>query len=405
MPGYGKSYWTERTSPNRRRSHPAWRGNGTADVVVIGGGLTGCTAASVFAHAGLDVVLLEADKLASAGTAAGLGAIVPQPDSWFRSVESAAGLRVARTAWTIARRSALDLRTVLQRLRIRCDLAPAPIVINARTPADANRLRREQAARRAAGLVSPSLTAAAAATETGSESAGAIRLADGFVFDPVRAALGLAAAAEKDGARIFEKSAVRRTRFTRRHADVLVATGSIRTQLIYVATGGPTAVFSSLRRHVHEEDAYAVVTASLPAAMRRAVGHRQAVLTEVADAAPWLRWLGEDRALFFGGRSKPVPLRQRERALVAHTADLMYRLSVRYPVISGLPAEWGWRVPLRSTADGLPWIGAHRNYPFHFFAMAFGAHGDGLAWHAARAGLRHFRGESQREDDAFGFLR
>jgi glycine/D-amino acid oxidase-like deaminating enzyme len=405
MPGYGKSYWSERTPPARRRSHPAWRGTGTADVVIVGGGLTGCTAAWVFASAGLDVVLLEADRLASAGTAAGLGALVPQPDSWFRTVEAASGLRVARTAWTTARRSALDLRAALTRLRIRCDIGPAPVVINARTPADAQLLRREQAARRAAGIVSPALTPAAAIAEIGTESAGAARLADGFVFDPVRAALGLAAAADKKGARIFERSAVRRTRFTRRHADVLLASGSIRTRLIYVATGAPTAVFSSLRRHVREEDAYAVVTETLPAAMRRSVGRRQAVLTEVGEGAPWLRWVGDDRALFVGGRSRPVPPRQRDRALVAHTADLMYQLSVRYPVISGLPAEWGWRVPVASTTDGLPWIGAHRNYPFHFFAMAFGTHGDALAWHAARAGLRHFQGEPRREDDAFGFLR
>jgi glycine/D-amino acid oxidase-like deaminating enzyme len=84
---------------------------------------------------------------------------------------------------------------------------------------------------------------------------------------------------------------------------------------------------------------------------------------------------------------------------------LMYELSLRYPAISGLPAKWGWRVPVVSTADGLPWIGAHRNYPFHFFAIAFGAHGDGLAWHAAKAGLRQFTDEGTTEDGVFGFLR
>jgi glycine/D-amino acid oxidase-like deaminating enzyme len=80
-------------------------------------------------------------------------------------------------------------------------------------------------------------------------------------------------------------------------------------------------------------------------------------------------------------------------------------LSVRYPVISGLPARWSWRVPLTSTADGLPWIGPHRNYPFHFFVLALGWHGDALSWLAARAALRHFKGESRKEDEVFGFAR
>jgi glycine/D-amino acid oxidase-like deaminating enzyme len=83
----------------------------------------------------------------------------------------------------------------------------------------------------------------------------------------------------------------------------------------------------------------------------------------------------------------------------------MYEFSVRYPAISGLQAGWGWDVPVVSTFDGLPWIGPHRNYPFHFFAMAFGWQGDGLAWHAARAALRYFQGNPRREDDAFGFVR
>ena len=83
----------------------------------------------------------------------------------------------------------------------------------------------------------------------------------------------------------------------------------------------------------------------------------------------------------------------------------MYEFSVRYPSISGLQAGWGWDVPVVSTFDRLPWIGPHRNYPFHFFAMAFGWQGDGLAWHAARAALRYFQGNPRGEDDVFGFVR
>jgi hypothetical protein len=37
--------------------------------------------------------------------------------------------------------------------------------------------------------------------------------------------------------------------------------------------------------------------------------------------------------------------------------------------------------------------------------MAFGVHGAGLAWQAARAAVRHLAGEDRRDDQAFGFLR
>lgn len=405
MPGYGKSYWTERTPASRRRTYPVFRGQREADVVIIGGGLTGCTAAHVFAQAGYRVVLLEAERLSSAATAGGIGGIVPQPDPWLRTVEEAAGVRVARAAWNSARRSAIDFAAAMRRMNVRCDLSSAPLIVNARTPEDGRMLRREQAARRDAGVPTPWLPAASATAAIGGESVGALRLGDGFVFDPVRAALGLATAAEKKGAAIFERSPVRRTRFTRRYADVILANGSIRTTMVYVATGGPGSLFGSLRRHVNEQDGYVVVTEPLSAAMRRETGRRANIVAEAGPSPHWLRWTADDRAVFAGGLSKPVPSRQTEKAVITHTADLMYELSVRYPVISGLPAHWGWRVPIVSTSDGLPWIGAHRNYPFHFFAVAFGWHGDALAWFAAKAAVRQLAGEPAKDDAAFGWLR
>jgi glycine/D-amino acid oxidase-like deaminating enzyme len=237
------------------------------------------------------------------------------------------------------------------------------------------------------------------------DSAGAIRLHDGFTFDPVRASLGLAAAAAARGARVFEQSPVRRTRFTRKHADVHLGTGTIRTRGVFVATGGPGSLFRPLRRHVRELEGHVVVTEPLSAAMRRETGRRQSILTEAGDAPHWLRWLPDGRALFGGALAAPVGPRLRDRTTVQRTAQLMYELSIRYPVISGLPARWGWPAPVVSGADGLPWVGAHRNFPFHFFALGFGWHGDGLAWFAAKAALRHFTGEPRRDDAAFGFER
>jgi glycine/D-amino acid oxidase-like deaminating enzyme len=405
MPGYGSRFWAERTADNRRRAYPRFRGKHTADAVIIGGGLTGCTSAYVLARAGLKVMLLEADRLASGATAGSLGAILPEPDAVFRAAEVAAGRRASRIVWEEARKGAVDFAAALKALPTKSDLTPAPFLINARTPEDAQWLRKEQAARREGGVVAPWLAGPAVQAELGTDTAGAFQLNDGFVFDPVRAALGLAGAAEAAGARIFEKAVARRTRFTRRYAEVVLASGEIRTRLIIVATGEPGPIVGQLRRHVRRLDGYAVVTEPLSALMRRETGKHRAVATESGPNPHWWRWLPDERMLFAGAASKPVGARLRDKAIVQRTAQLMYELSVRYPVISGLRAHWGWDLPIVTAADGLPWIGPHRNYPFHFLALAFGWHGDGLAWTAARAALRHFKGEIRKEDEALGFVR
>ena len=171
-------------------------------------------------------------------------------------------------------------------------------------------------------------------------------------------------AAAGAGARIFEGSAVRRTRFTRKSADVLTANGLIRARGIYVATGRPGPVFRQLERHVHVRHGFAVVTEPLSAAMKREVGPREAVVRDARPDGTWTRWLPDGRALFAGGVSAEVPDRQMNKVLVQRTGQLMYELSVQFPAISGLPARWGWPVPLVSTSDGLPWIGRTAITPF-----------------------------------------
>jgi len=398
-------YWADRTAENRRRRYPAFRGTANADVVVIGGGLTGCIAAYGLASAGFKVVLLEADRLASGSTAGSLGAIVPQPDAKYAEVERVIGRRAARIAWKETRRSSLELASVLRKLPAKSDLEALSFVINARTGADAQVLRREQTLRKDAGLDAPWLSTAAAAAALGTDTYGAVRLRDAFQYDPVRAALALTRASESKGAVIFERSPVRRTRFTRKDATVFAAGGSIRTRAVFVATGEPGALFRQLNRHVRRLEGFAVATESLPAAMRRDVRIADTVLTEAGEAPHWMRWLSDDRILFAGAAGAPVPSRRLEKTIVQRSAQLMYELSVRYPAISGLPAAWGWSLPIVSTVDGLPWIGPHRNYPHHFFALALGWHGDSLGWFAARAAARHFRREQRREDEVFSFIR
>ena len=58
---YGTSYWLDRVG---RRPAPATRlaGDVETDVVVVGGGPTGCLTACLFARAGVPVVVLEAER-------------------------------------------------------------------------------------------------------------------------------------------------------------------------------------------------------------------------------------------------------------------------------------------------------------------------------------------------------
>ena len=402
MAAYGHSYWETKSKP---KSRGALKGNLTADVVVIGGGFTGCAAAYTLSQAGLDVVLVEANRLASGSTERSIGSVLPVPDSSLITVQKTAGKREARVAFTELRRSAVDLASTLKRLGVRCDFAALPLIVNAPFTNDAALLQKEAAARKAIKLDAAWLTPAVARQTLVTETQGAMRLHDAGVLNPVKAALGFADAARARGARIFEQAIVRKTTFTRKDATVVLPGGKITTRGVVVATGAPGPVFHQLDRHVRSARGYVVVTEPLTAAMQKLVGARASLYTEATDSPRFLRWLPGNRALFAGLMGPEVPAAQRAVVVKQRANQLMYELSLRYPDISGLPPAFGWDLPIITTVDGLPWIGPHRNYPFHFFSVAFGWHGEAFGWLAARAAARFFTDQAAKDDAVFGFVR
>ena len=398
-------FWIDKFPKSRRPAYPAFKGEMETGVVIVGGGLTGCACAASFAAAGVKVVLLEADTIGGGATAGSPGIVREDFDASFQETAAAHGLRAARLLWQGMRRASLEFASGLRRLGVRADLTPLDFVRFVRRDADAGRrLRREYQSRRDAGLEHSWTTPASLSRSVALESAGGI-LSRGSGIDPYRACVGLAGAAASRGAALHERSAVRRVRARRKHVDVTTARGVVRADAVIVATEAPLSDLRALRRHLRPVQAYYVVTESMPAAVRRDVGSRGAALQDDAEPPHLLRWIKEDRVLFAGAEQPPVPDRAREKTLVQRTGQLMYELSTLYPAISGLQPEWAWTTVHHQTADGLPYIGLHRNFPRHLFALGQGRHGAGVAWLAARILLRQYRDEPLKGDELFGFAR
>jgi glycine/D-amino acid oxidase-like deaminating enzyme len=397
--------WLDRFPRSRQPDYPPFKGTHETSVVIVGGGLTGCACAVSFAAAGVKVVLLEGDAIGASATARSSGLIREDFDGSFQHAAAAHGLRAARALWQAMHRAALDFAAALRRFDVRCDLAPQDLLHFASGGPEAGRLlRREYQARRAAALAHSWVTPAAFAREASVASAGAIRTR-GAAIDPYRACVGLAAAAAARGASIHERSPAHRIRAGRKHVDVTTERGTVRADAVIVATEAPIPDLRALRRHLRPQHSYYVVTAPLPAAVRREVGHRSSALRDSASPPHMLRWLKDDRAMFTGADQPAQPDRAKEKVLVQRTGQLMYELSTLYPAISGLQPEWSWDSVHHDTVDGLPYIGLHRNFPRHLFAMGHGRHGAGIAWLAARILVRRYTGDPAKGDDVFGFAR
>ena len=399
---YGVAPWL---GPAKRGKpiYPVLAGTLDVQAAIIGGGLTGAATAYACAAAGVRVALLEAGRIGHGASGRSAGLILQSPAQPFVDMERAHGRRDARAIWTAWRRAALELAATIRRLSLRCGLTPADAVTWGPRGDRAVTLQRELAARREGGLEGTWLTPRALAA-LGVEGAGGIRTKGDALVDPARLCQGLARAAAVRKAVLFE-----RTRATRVHAAsgrlaVDTARGVVSCETVVIATGEPTGLFDPLARHFDMRESYIVQTPPLPPRVRSAMPDPTVILQDVEQPPHRLAWAAGDRILWSGADQPRTAERLREKTLVQRTGQLMYELSVMAPAISGIQPEHGWDAPYSVARDGLPFIGPHRNYPRHLFALGLGTN-PAAAFLASRILLRHLTGASEKPDDVFGFAR
>jgi len=401
---YGESPWIFEFPRTRRPDFPRLRGEHTGDVVIVGGGLTGCATAYTCAMAGLRPIVIEAERVGqgSAGRSAGL--LLADPGPLFRDVVRSHGLRAARRVFETWARGASDGAALLKRLKVPRGVTAASDVMAA-LRGDDKTLARELAARDEAGLPARWLPERQARTATNLDAHAALRIPYGFAVDPLQACVAVAGAAARRGAALFEKSQVRKVKALKKSVEVTTADAIVRAETVIVTTGIATAEFGPLRRHFKRRETYLVMTAPVPAAMRKQLAPPDATIRDMRTPHHRVRWTVDQRLIVSGADQDETPARKRDAVLVQRTGQLMYELLMMYPAISGLQPQYGWHLPYGETADGLMYIGPHRNYPHHLFALGGGGDTISGAFVAARILARAVGGQMDKADDVFGWTR
>jgi glycine/D-amino acid oxidase-like deaminating enzyme len=373
----------------------------TSDVVVIGGGLTGLFTAWGLKTAGRGVVLVEAGRVGQgySQSASGLTGLLVGHD--FRSLEAMHGRRIARTLMTEVAAAGQALAAAMRRAKAIVKYEPRPMVSLVDAPARG--WDRDVAARETAGLEATALVGAALGKATRAEVGAAFRIPGTGLIEPARVIAAAVARVAAARVPVFERSRVTKIAFTRTDATVHVDKHAIRASRVVICTDVPGPLAPTLDRHVRGLERFHVLTAPMPAAMRKAMALGDVVATDLV-ARFNATATADGRLIITGDDGSILPERKRDAALVQRTGDLMYQVLRRFPVMAGLAPEFGWSSPIVAAPDRFPLVGPHRQYPHQLFA--FGTDGDAtLAWMASRILVRAVTGTTTAADAAFGFGR
>jgi glycine/D-amino acid oxidase-like deaminating enzyme len=188
-----------------------------------------------------------------------------------------------------------------------------------------------------------------------------------LVIHPLNYALGLAAAAERAGARIFERTpalsidpaGVRKrivTPAARLRANHVVLCGNVRIGDLVPQVAGTLLPITT----------YVITTSPLGAPLHDAIGYRGAVSdSDLADNH--YRIVGGDR-LMWSGRATMWP-RDPRRYMGALTADI----AATYPQLDAVTVDYAWSGTLGSTIHRMPQLGELTRGVW--LASGFGSHG------------------------------
>src|SRR5436190_6688542 len=399
----GRSYWLD-TFHGQAPRFPALRGRHRADVAIVGGGVTGCAAALLFARAGARVILVEARRVGRGSTAASTALLMQEPDVDFAHLAKRYGPPVARRIWACSQGAVASFRRTLAGLGV-SSLHGLPSLYYARDAADAAALRHEASLRRGAGFPARWIDRARVRSLAGIDAAGAILTRGNAQVDPYEACLALVRGAQSAGAALHERSPVTRIAGTRDGVTVTLASGEIAADWAVVATGYATPEFKPLAGRFRMFNTYVIATPRLSARERRAIGLGDVMVWDTGRPYHYLRWT-PDRRLLFGGLDRPrLPRGIRPQALRAKAAQLTRDLTDLYPSLSGVKPDYAWEGLFATTPDGLPYIGRHRRYPRHLFALGYGGNGMTFGFLAAQALVRLVREKPASDDNLFGFDR
>jgi glycine/D-amino acid oxidase-like deaminating enzyme/nitrite reductase/ring-hydroxylating ferredoxin subunit len=210
-------------------TYPALDGEVTADVAVVGGGITGLTTALLLKQAGLRVVVVEADRVGHGASGNNTAKVSALQATVYSELTARHGVSVARGYAEASLAGVETLAGIVEREGIDCDLRRRPAVTYAIDESEKDGVAAEFEAAGRAGL---------GVVQDGDDLPfpvyGSVRLDDQLSVHPVRYLRGLAAAVDGDGSRVFERSRVRKVR-----AGVHTENGTVRAEHVVIATHAP----------------------------------------------------------------------------------------------------------------------------------------------------------------------
>jgi glycine/D-amino acid oxidase-like deaminating enzyme/nitrite reductase/ring-hydroxylating ferredoxin subunit len=337
------------------------------EVLVVGGGITGLTAAYLLSKAGRTVALVERGRIGQSETGHTTAHLTFATDTRLRELVKTFGREHAQAVWDAGASAMAQIRTNVRELNIDCELRETPGFLVAApdaAPEESGHLREESALAHELGFDASFVQNAPLWRRP------ALSLANQLKFHPMKYLHGLAKGSTAQGAQIFEESEV--AEFQDEPRRVKVNGHHISYDLVVLAAHVPLqGNTNTLSAALFQTKLAGYSTYAVEARLTSDV-YPEAMLWDTAD--PYLYLRIDRRADYdvaiLGGEDHKT-------GQVTNTEACYQRLQEKLRrTLSEATLERRWSGQVIESADGLPYIGEVGNGQF----LATGFAGNGMTF-------------------------
>jgi len=332
------------------RSLPA-----NADVVIVGSGYTGLSAALTLLKHGRSVVVLEARRVAEGASSRNGGMIGDLLKPSMAELTARFGAEMASRLCCECRDALIRFPEFLAEYGIRCDFERCGRITGALSEAQlAGLLRESEAWRRVTGVQYEVVAKSDMRSELGTDAYAGARLYPHHAgLHPAKYVGELARCALAAGAVICESTAFQSFEATRDGLSIRTSAGPIKARDLVVATNGYTGPAGGrLRRRLIPVTSYMIATEELTPELMATLMPRGRVITDTNRLLCYYRPSPDRKRILFGGRPSYTEITPQESA-----KRLSAYLRTLFPALANVGLSHSWFGMIAYTFDRLPHVG------------------------------------------------
>ena len=329
---------------------------GRVDVLIVGAGYTGLSAARETAAAGASTLVLDAGPLGAGCSGRNGGQVAYSIKPSFGALKARYGESRALAICREGRDAVAYLRSLAQQ-GLDCDWRENGCFFGAHTPRHFADMVRD-AENQQPGL-EQRIDVVRKDEQRGEIASdfyhGGCVYPDDASVDPMRLVLALLLRAQATGAAVMARCPVLAIRRSTGGFDVRTARGKIRADKVLIATNGYSGALSSwLRRRVIPIGSYQIATEALGAeAVRGLIPHGRNIV-DSRRVVMYCRPSPDGQRIIFGGRAALL-----EKDPIACVPRLRAMMSQIFPQLAGVRIDNAWAGWVAYTFDTLPHLGLH----------------------------------------------